>query len=75
MMNYESKIIPRSFYATSSDIVAKKLLGQYLVRKLDNNTYIVGKIVEVEAYLSADDPAAHNFVGQTERNKSLFKEE
>lgn len=72
-MNYEDNIIPRTFYEVSSDRVAKKLLGQYLVRKLDDK-YLVGKIVEVEAYLSVNDPAAHNFVGETERNKSLFKD-
>lgn len=70
-MDYETSIIPREFYAAPSEVVAKKILGQYLVRRRKGK-HIVGKIVEVEAYLAADDPAAHNFIGETQRNKSVF---
>lgn len=70
---YEKFIIPRGFYESEPENVAPKLLGKYLVKK-EGNSYIVGKIVEVEAYLSSNDPAAHNFKGPTRRNKSLFSD-
>lgn len=51
--------------------VAKKLLGHYLVSK-QNETYLVGKIVETEAYLN-NDPASHSFAKKTQRNAMMFE--
>lgn len=65
------KLLSINFYRANPEHVAKKLLGKYLVRK-NQNGLIMGKIVEVEAYLSSTDPAAHSYSGETERNKVLF---
>jgi len=64
------KSINKSFFEKSTIDVAKSLLGKYIVHKT-NKGDIVGKIVEVEAYLK-DDPSSHSFKGKNERNKSMF---
>jgi DNA-3-methyladenine glycosylase len=52
--------------------VARRLLGQRLVRILDGER-LAGTIVEVEAYLGAADRAAHTFNGRrTQRNESMY---
>jgi DNA-3-methyladenine glycosylase len=65
--------MPRSFYARETRAVAKELLGKYLVRQT-SEVNIVARIVEVEAYLGADDPASHAYKGLTERNWPMFGE-
>jgi DNA-3-methyladenine glycosylase len=65
--------MPRSFYSRETLVVAKKLLGKYLVRRMSEGE-IVAKIVEVEAYRGADDPASHAYKGLTERNWPMFGE-
>ena len=66
------KRLPRSFYLRPTLIVAKNLLGKYFVRTLGKQT-LVGKIVEVEAYLGEKDPASHTYRGKTKRNEVMFK--
>lgn len=52
--------------------VAKRLLGQRLVRIM-NGQRLAGDIVEVEAYLGAQDKAAHTFGGRrTARNEAMY---
>ncbi|MGI9567382.1 MAG: DNA-3-methyladenine glycosylase [Nitrosopumilus sp.] len=63
-------ILSRDFYMQETTIVAKKLLGKRLVRKI-NKKIISGIIIETEAYRS-DDPASHTYTGMTERNKAMF---
>ncbi len=55
----------------SPEHTARFLLGKLLVRHMDE-TLLVGRIVETEAYLGLDDPAAHAFNGRTARNSVLF---
>jgi DNA-3-methyladenine glycosylase len=47
------------------------LLGKVLLRKRGRSLR-AGRIVELEAYLGADDAAAHAAAGLTERNRVLF---
>ena len=65
------KPLPRSFYLRPTLQVARSLLGKYIVRKF-NRKVLVGKIVEVEAYVGPKDPASHAYIGMTERNKVMF---
>lgn len=63
--------LPREFYDRDTILVAKELLGKFLVHKSRGVTR-VGKIVEVEAYLGPHDLAAHSAKGLTERTKVMF---
>ncbi len=65
------KPLPPSFFRRSSVQVAPDLLGCYLVKQ-ENDVLLLGRIVEVEAYLGADDAASHAFRGLTARNRSMF---
>ena len=64
-------VVPRGFYLDSPEVVARKLLGKVLVRRFEGRR-LAGRIVEVEAYIGLDDPAAHTFAGKTARNAVLF---
>ncbi len=70
-MRIFSQPIPREFYNRPTLIVARELLGKYLYRKYQSS-YLVGKIVEVEAYIGQTDPACHAAVGKTARNAVMF---
>ncbi len=63
--------LARSFFDRSPDQVARDLLGKLIVRR-EAHEVPAGRIVEVEAYFGADDPAAHAFNGRTARNAVLF---
>ena len=65
----------RAFFARSPQRVARDLLGKVLVREASvhhNAAHLAARVVEVEAYLGANDPAAHSAAGQTARNAVLF---
>jgi DNA-3-methyladenine glycosylase len=64
--------LPRRFYTRETLTVAEELLGKKLVRHT-NNTRLVGKIVEVEAYRGSDDPGSHAYRGMTPRNRLMFR--
>jgi DNA-3-methyladenine glycosylase len=63
-----------SFYNYDCIDLCKKLLGKYLVRKTTQNELMVGKIVEVEAYLGGtSDRASHSFNNKkTDRNMAMY---
>jgi DNA-3-methyladenine glycosylase len=63
--------LPRAFYDRDTIIVAKELLGKFLVHH-SRGVKRVGKIVEVEAYLGPHDLAAHSAKGRTKRTEIMF---
>jgi DNA-3-methyladenine glycosylase len=63
--------LPRDFYTRDPRAVSRDLLGKVLVRRQDRKL-LRARIVEVEAYLGKDDPAAHSASGRTARNFVLF---
>lgn len=66
------KILKPDFFNRKTLVVAKDLLGKYLVRK--NNSKIKRyKITEVEAYIGPHDLACHSSKGRTPRTEIMFK--
>ena len=64
-------MVPRSFFERDPDSVARTILGKLVVHA-HRGVQLAGRIAEVEAYLGLEDPAAHAFVGRTNRNAVLF---
>jgi DNA-3-methyladenine glycosylase len=69
------RLLARDFFANPPELVAPRLLGKLLVHKTAAAN-LIGRIVEVEAYLGPHndppDPAAHSHRGPTPRNLVLF---
>jgi DNA-3-methyladenine glycosylase len=63
--------LSRDFYAQPTDLVARHLLGKYLVHAHPDGT-TVGKIIETEAYIGPDDKASHASRGPTPRAAIMF---
>lgn len=62
-----AEVLPASFYARPTALVAQDLLGKLLV--FDG---LVARIVETEAYLGREDAASHAAPGPTARNAVMF---
>jgi DNA-3-methyladenine glycosylase len=69
------RLLSRAFFEAPPEQVAPRLLGKLLVRRTQAGL-LIGRIVEVEAYLGPHnhppDPAAHAHRGRTPRNAVLF---
>lgn len=62
----------RNFYTRETLIVAKELLGNFIIRRWRGKK-IIGKIVETEAYIGPHDKASHAFGGKiTSRNRAAY---
>jgi DNA-3-methyladenine glycosylase len=66
-----SKILPQSYFNRATLVVARSLMGKYLVRKNGKGT-MSAKIIEVEAYVGPHDRACHASKGRTPRTDVLF---
>ena len=68
------KKLDREFFNRKTEVVAEDLLGKYLVRETVDHK-MVGKIIEVEAYLGPNDKACHTYnYKKTERTKTMYEE-
>lgn len=68
------RVIPRSALPQEAAELARFLIGKTLVREFNHRSKsrrIIVRLVETEAYVPGD-AAAHSFIGQTARNRSLF---
>ena len=66
-----NRILPRSFYQQDGLQLARTLLGKVLLRRVGDQL-TAGRIVETEAYLGEQDPAAHSYKGNTQRTRIQF---
>jgi DNA-3-methyladenine glycosylase len=65
--------LQREFFCRKTELVAKEMIGKYLIR-IKNGNSLIGKIVEVEAYLGPNDKASHSYnFRKTSRTKVMYK--
>lgn len=67
----ELKRLPRDFFARDTEVVARDLLGVWLLRA-SSDGLTGGPIVEVEAYGGPEDKASHTRAGRTKRTAPMF---
>jgi DNA-3-methyladenine glycosylase len=70
-MNRKHTILSQSYFSRSTLVVARSLVGKYLVRR-NGKEVMAGKIIEVEAYIGTQDKACHASKGRTARTEVLF---
>ncbi len=63
--------LKRKFFHRNTVVVARQLLGKYLVRRI-RGKLIRARITETEAYCGSKDKACHASKGLTERTKTMF---
>lgn len=65
--------LTRDFFSKDAKVVAKELLGKYIIRKTKKGD-IIAEIIEVEAYLGPKDKASHCYNWKkTERTKTMYE--
>ena len=68
----ELERLNRDFFNRKTKNVAKELIGKYLVRKTIKGD-LIGKVIEVEAYLGPHDKGCHSYnYKRTERTKPMY---
>jgi DNA-3-methyladenine glycosylase len=65
------KVLGEEFFERKAPVVAKELLGKYLVRQIGSETVAL-MIHETEAYDGFEDKASHAHRGATPRNSVMF---
>lgn len=65
------RIVPASFYARETELVAREMLGMVLQCTTTEGT-ASGIVVETEAYVGEHDAACHAAAGHTERTGPLY---
>ncbi len=70
-MKLTRRVLPRIYFTRPTIQVARSLVGKYLIRCIDGRE-IAGKIIEVEAYVGAEDKACHASKGRTQRTDVMF---
>jgi DNA-3-methyladenine glycosylase len=68
----QNKRISKEFYQQSSIVIAPKLLGKFLCRRINDNI-MKFRITETEAYYSENDTACHAHKGRTNRTKIMYE--
>ncbi len=68
----EFKRLTTDFFSRGTIEVGKDLLGRYLIKETEKGT-IIGKIIEVEAYLGLNDKACHAYkYNKTEKTNAMY---
>ncbi|MFX0040359.1 MAG: DNA-3-methyladenine glycosylase [Promethearchaeota archaeon] len=64
--------LDKEFFERDTKLVATDLLGKYLIRETSKGR-MVGKVIEVEAYLGPKDKASHSYENKkTDRTKIMY---
>lgn len=71
--SFSGQVLPRSFFARDTEIVARELLGAVLECATPDGV-ASGRIVETEAYVGEQDLACHAAAGRTARTAPLYGE-
>lgn len=67
------KRLERSFFSRPAEVVARDLLGKFLIRQFPDGSKKEGMIVEAEAYVGKEDLASHASNGRrTKRNEVMY---